>query len=156
MFSDIVDAIDLGKLALLSQLDLSAAFDTVDHSISEEWLSRSFGIVGTALAWITSYFLKDQSVLLAGNTALPRTICYGVPQGFVFGPLLFILYTADIGCIVRTHGLLHHFYAEDMQVYLFCRPTDKATLKKRVTACIGDIDRWLACNRPVLVIKIVG
>ena len=50
MFSDIVDAIDMGKLALLSLLDLSAAFDTVDHSILEERLSRSFGMVDTPLA----------------------------------------------------------------------------------------------------------
>ena len=148
VFSDIVDTIDLAKLALLSLLDLSAAFDTVDHSILEKRLSKSFGIVGTALAWITSYLSeRSQSILLAGNTTLPRTMRYGVPQGSVLGQLLFTLYTTDTGCIVRIHGLLHHCYADDMQVYFFCRPTDKATLKKRVMACIGDIDRWLACNR---------
>ena len=73
MFSDIVDATDLGKQALLSLLDLSAAFDTVDHSILKRRLSRSFGIVETALAWITSYLSeRSQSVLLAGNTTLPE------------------------------------------------------------------------------------
>ena len=120
----------------------------VDHSILEERLSRLFGIVGTTLAWITSYLSeRSQSVLLAGNTTSSRTVCYGLPQGSVLGPLLFTLYTPDIECIVRTHERLHHCYADDMQVYFFCRPTDKATLKKRVTACIGDIDRWLTCNR---------
>ena len=82
VFSDIVDAIDLGKLALLSLLDLSAAFDTVHHRILEERLSRSFGIDATALARITSYLSeRSQSVLLAGNAILPRIICYDVPQG---------------------------------------------------------------------------
>ena len=93
VFSDIVDAIDMGKLALITLLDLSAAFDTVNHSILEKRLSRSFGIVGTALAWITSYLSeRSQSVLLAGNTTLPRTICYGVPQGSVYDHY-YLLYT---------------------------------------------------------------
>ena len=62
-------------------------------------------------------------------------------------PLLFLLYTADLNNITRGHGLMSHYYADDTQLYLFCRPEERLTLRTAVTSCIGDIDRWMRSNR---------
>ena len=114
VFSDIIDAIDKGELALLSLLDLSAAFDTVDHHILRQRLQRSFGVDRTAIQGFDSYLTERiQSVCLAGEMTASRKLVCGVPQGSVLGSLLFILYTADIGLLIRTHGLLYHCYADD-------------------------------------------
>jgi len=148
VFSDVVNAIDSGQLALLSLLDMSAAFDTVDHDIFIQRLSRSFGIKDRALSWLESYIKgRTQSVHLAGEETPPRLVTCGVPQGSVLGPLLFVLYTADVERIIEVHGLLHHCYADDTQLYFFCEPSQTAELKQRVLLCIERISEWMTSNR---------
>lgn len=148
VFSDLVNAIDSGQLALLSLLDMSAAFDTVDHDILMQRLSSSFGIKDRALSWLESYIRgRTQSVHLAGEETEPRLVTCGVPQGSVLGPLLFVLYTADLERIIEVHGLLHHCYADDTQLYFFCEPSQTAGLKQRVLLCIEQISGWMASNR---------
>src|SRR6218665_2486260 len=120
VFSDVVNAIDSGQLALLSLLDMSAAFDTIDHYILMQRLSLSFGIKDRALSWLESNIKgRTQSVHLSRDETSPRLVTCGVPQGSVLGPLLFVLYTADLERIIETHGLLHHCYADDTQLYFF-------------------------------------
>ena len=144
VFWDIIDTIDKGQLALLSLLDLSAAFDTVDHHSIRQQLQRSFGVDGIAIQWFDSYLTKrTQSVCLAGEMTASRKLVCGVPQGSVLGPLLFILYTADIGLLIRTHGLLYHCYADDTQICFFCQPTECGALKSKVIACISGIAGWM-------------
>ena len=95
-------AADCSMVTLLGSLDLSAAFDCFDHSIFLLRLERSFGIVGTVLAWTSSY-LHDrmQQVRYNGQTSeLCRVTC-GVPQGSVLGPVYFLLYTSDVFDIVK-------------------------------------------------------
>ena len=81
VMSDIVNAIDSGQVALLSLLDLSAAFDTVDHEILIQRLNRSFGISNEALQWIRSYLTnRTQTVHLMGDQSHPRSVLCGVPR----------------------------------------------------------------------------
>ena len=84
VFSDIIDAMDKGHLALLSLLDLSAAFDTVDHSILSERLERSFEVKSALLRWFeTNLAGRSQSVYKAGESSTPRILVCGVHQGSV-------------------------------------------------------------------------
>ena len=99
---------------------MSAAFDTVDHSILLDRLGTSFGIKGTALAWLQSFLTgRKLRVFFNGVSSSTVYITTGVPQGSVLGPLLFLLYSADFSVIADKHGLGVHCYADDGQIYVF-------------------------------------
>ena len=138
-------------MVLLSLLDLTAAFDTVDHDVLLQRLEKTFGFSGTLLQWIRSYLgNRSQGVYLNGKTNIARPVICGVPQGSVLGPLLFTLYTADIGDIIRSHGLHHHAYADDNQVYASCSPSNAVVLRDKLPECITSIQKWMASNRLML------
>ena len=84
VLSDILTAIDSGDIAALCLLDLSAAFDTVDHSILLRRQQRSYGLNGSALAWFGSYLnQRQQHVTHRGVESVTTTTQFGVPQGSV-------------------------------------------------------------------------
>ena len=148
MLSDIYAAIDRGKVALLALLDVSAAFDTVDHDILLERLLVSFGVTGSAHEWLRSFLTsRSQSVRLGTSTSPCSPIRCGLPQGSILGPLLYILYTADIEQIVASHGLAVQLYADDTQIYGNGLPSDAEDLAARILAAISSVEAWMASNR---------
>ena len=85
---------DEDKISVLLLLDLSAAFDTIDHQILLSYLETVFGIHSTALQWFRSYLLDiNQSIVVNNSASSPSPLVFGVPQGSVLGPVLFVLYT---------------------------------------------------------------
>jgi len=148
VISDMLRAADSKHVTLLGLLDLSAAFDCVDHSILLDRLNMMFGISGTALNWIES-FLRGRTQQVSYNQQLSSTghlIC-GVPQGSVLGPLLFLLYTAELFELIAARGLTAHSYADDTQVYLSVPATDAVTAVQRFTVCVECIEAWMGSNR---------
>ena len=132
---------------MLLLLDLSAAFDTIDHEILLQRLRVSGGVCGTALAWFRSYLSgRTQSVKILKTTSKPRLLRYGVPQGSVLGTLLFTLYSAPIASIVRRHGLIAHLYTDDTQLYIVFDQDDAVDTIKRIEACVMEIKEWMAMN----------
>ena len=120
-----MQALDAGNQAALALLDKKAAFDTVDHEILLKRMRRSYGVSGTALAWFSSYLSSRYASTHLQNLQSSNYSCpHGVPQGSVLGPLLFILYTADIAGIADRHGVQSHLYADDTQLYLTCRHSE--------------------------------
>ena len=111
--NDLLMPANIGALSILLLLDLSAAFDTVSHSIL---LSRlhDLGIRGTVLEWFKSYLTdRKQFVTLGGHTSHTSVVTQGVPQGSVLGPLLFIVYMLPLGHIIRSFKLNFHCNADD-------------------------------------------
>ena len=148
VLTDILLAVDSGDLSVLALLDLSAAFDTVDHHILFARLRFSFGIDGAALAWLRSYLSGRVETVRCGSTrSTTTTVWYGVPQGSVLGPLLFILYTAGLIDIIESHGLCPHLYADDTQIQGSCRPGSVRQLQTTLSACLDDVADWMQANR---------
>ncbi len=148
VLSDILLAIDAGDLSALVMLDLSAAFDTVDHCILLRRLKTSYLLDGPVLHWFETYLVGRRQYVRTGSSAsrLSTVVC-GVPQGSVLGPILFLLYTADILHLIEGHGLRAHSFADDTQIYGFCNPSASTELQTRISACIDDVAAWMRSNR---------
>src|SRR5664279_3352739 len=148
VLGDILRAIDSGNLAILTLLDLSAAFDTVDHSTLLRRLDASYGLGGAVFNWFASYLGGRTQFVRCGiwRSRLALVMC-GVPQGSVLGPILFLLYTADLLRLIESHGLHPHLYADDTQIYGFCSPNATAELQCRLSVCVGDVASWMRVNR---------
>ena len=127
---------------VLIMLDLSAVFDTVDHSLLLSRM-RSTGVIGIAHQWFESYLTsRTQSVYLGRIKPQPSELLQRVPQGSVLGTVLFILYTGPIGQIIRHHQLDFHTFADDSQLYVSFKindPTDEKAALTRIQACVREI-----------------
>ena len=102
---------------MLALLDLSAAFDTLDHPILLQGLETTFGISGTVLRWFASYLEgREQSAKVDNVLSSPSPLQLGVPQGSVLWPILFTLYSQPLSDLIRRHECDYHKYADDTQL----------------------------------------
>ena len=123
MKNDILLNMNKQHVTLLVLLDLSAAFDTVDHNVLLSRLHSKFGISGTALEWFRSYLNgRSQRVMVQGNLSQSLNLDFGVPQGSCLGPLLFTIYASKLFDVIKAHLPTVHCYADDTQ--------SQATMKK--------------------------
>ena len=146
--NDICMNMDTGKTTALVLLDISAAFDTLDHSSIIELLSGWYGISGTALNWVRSYLSNwVQRVKLLDKLGEPFKTDYVVPQGSVLGPLLFTLYTTTLSIVISRHNICHHLYADDTQIYLSLPKTDPEMSLSLVPQCLQDVSDWMIASK---------
>ena len=148
VISDILGAVDQGYVAVIGLLNMSAAFDTVNHDILLERLATSFGMAGTSLAWLRSFLTgRSQQVSFMGGLSSIGLITTGVSQDSILGPLLFLLYSADVPLVAYQHGLGIHCYADDGQIYVFDKAAAAVGMINKFASCIKEIDRWMPSNR---------
>ena len=149
--NDLILAMDRGEVTSLILLDLSAAFDTVDHSILLTRLQNWFGLDGLSLDWFTSYLSsRSQAVSINDSISAFSTLSCGVPQGSVLGPLLFTLYTTPLGSVISQNSLKYHLYADDTQLYISFTPTNSALSLDTLTTTFTDILSWMNLNKLLL------
>ena len=141
--NDLLKAVDSLGGAILVLLDLSAAFDTIDHAVLFKILETNIGISGSALAWFVSYLNnRNQSVRIGHAVSSPRLLPFGVPQGSVLGPQLFSLYTQPLHHILDNSGVAYHMYADDIQIYLTFNPKGSFS-PETIELCLANISEWM-------------
>ena len=147
--NDILLNMAKGSVTALTLLDLSAAFDTIDHTILLDRLNVYYGISELALGWFKSYLSGRTHSVKVGNTlSHPATLQYGVPQGSVLGPILFSLYTNPISSIIHSHNSVnHHFYADDNQLYITLTPTNFSHSIQKLKNCLSGIQNFMSANK---------
>ena len=148
--NDLLVAMDNQRVSILVLLDLSAAFDIVNHRLLLKRLNDRCGEVGDVLKWFDSYLTdRSQTVKVKNVTSKKMTLSCGVPPGSVLGPLLFLVYTLPLGDIMRKIGLQFHIYADDTQIYMSFTPNiDCISFSiSRIEECIKDIEAWMMINR---------
>lgn len=150
--NDLRMAADNGSPSLLVLLDLSAAFDTVDHGILLNRLHQTIGLTDTALNWFKSYLTGRTEYISLGSTrSRQHIVTCGVPQGSVLGPLLFITYILPLGHIISRYGVSFHCYADDTQLYMKSGTHNSAASSlsspsSALTACLEEIKAWMNLN----------
>ena len=146
--SDILCALDTKCVVIHVMLDLSAAFDTLEHTILINRLSDRFGVKGTPLSWFRSYLSGRSQQVAVGHSMSSRVdLNVGVPQGSVLGPILFNVYTTPLSDVLRSHGLDSHCYADDSQLYIVCKIEDLDSSVSSMNACITQVEQWMTQNR---------
>ena len=150
--NDIMDTIDSGKVTILAALDMSAAFDTLDHTTLLHRLEHTFGLSGTVHTWIHSYLTNRSSFVKIDSSSSSSST--GVPQGSVLGPLLFVLFISPevdvIGLIPdmqNKSGIVSfHQYADDTQLYIGANSSTLAAQIASIEACTQRVHDWLLNN----------
>ena len=149
--NDILMNMNKQHVTLLVLLDLSAAFDTVDHTILLNRLHSSFGITGRVLTWFKSYLEnRSQYISINGGESRSFEMKYGVPQGSCLGPLLFVIYASKLFAILESHLPDVHAFADDSQLYISFKPAtviEQSAAIKAVQDCITDIRKWMLADK---------
>ena len=132
-----------GHVAVLVSLDLSAAFDTLDHNILIDILNRHFNISDLALSWFRSYLSqRSQFVKMDNFSSSLTSFNSGVPQGSVLGPILFSLYTSPTCSIIVQHDLLFHQFADDITLFTGVSHPDSSPTLLKLSSCLSALNFW--------------
>jgi len=116
--NDVIRSVDDGKVTALVLLDLSSAFDTVDHdsllTVLRDWFAVD---VNSALNWFKSYLSgRTQTFIVDGVRSQTAMMDCSVPQGSVLRPLEFISYTEEVAEVSSRHAVSYHMFADDKQL----------------------------------------
>ena len=147
-YNDIVTSINRGNGAILILLDLSAAFDTIDHDNLFCKFEKYVRIRGITLKLIMSYFsIRTQRVQIDNVLSEFTNIICGVPQGSVLGPLKFCLYSLPLSAIFMYHRIGYHVYADDTQLYIRFKCKEPLEIISKLNSCLADIRMWMITNK---------
>jgi len=144
LLNDTYCAADNKSRTLLIQLDLSAAFDTIDQDTLLRRLEHTFGLSGSVIRWAQSYISGRSQFVRVGDDQSAITTCeYGVAQGSVLGPLLYTLYVAPTASVIASFNVNHVQYADDTQLYIALDVTNDTT---QIDSCFQAVQHWFALN----------
>ena len=114
MHNEILSSFEKQEITNLCAINLSVAFDTVDHGIMISTIENTFGLSGNTLSWLSSYLvLCSFNVSIEGNMLADKPVSFSVPQGSVAGPTLFDYYVGSLPDCIRHDGVLINGFADD-------------------------------------------
>ena len=146
--NDILSSMDNGKVTVLTLLDLSAAFDAIDHTILLRRLDDWFGVSGKVLDWLKSYLTGRSRRIRLGNCLFSKSdLSFGVPQGPVLGPLLFTLYTTPLSSLISEYAIPHHLHADDNQLYISFSSGNSAAALDGLQSCLASVQSCISTNK---------
>ena len=130
-------------------LDLSAAFNIIDHTTLVSCLKDWFSVAGSALDWFKSYLTDHlQSIKIGWSLSESWRLLFSIPQGSVLGPLLFSLYTAPLSHLIGRHkGVKFHFYANDTKLYTNLSHKNPIAAFDQLNRCLQDVKEWLSTSK---------
>ena len=145
IWNDLLVAADERTATVVMMLDLSAAFDTVDHDLLLKILKNEIGLRGKSLHWFESFLKgRTQRVRLGDKTSEFILIKFGVPQGSVLGPVLFNIYIRSIYKFIQALKFDIHGYADDHQLLkVFTPSTQGSVLMNDLNHCFMETKKWM-------------
>ena len=145
IWNDLLVASDEKSATVVMMLDLSAAFDTVDHDLLLHILMKEIGLRGTVLKWFESFLKgRSQRIRLGSIVSDEIIIKFGVPQGSVLGPVLFNLYIRSIYRFVQALNFNIFGYADDHQILKQFKPVNQGvTLLSQLKDCFKEVKLWM-------------
>ena len=128
-------------------LESSSTFDTIHHSILVHRLHTDFGFTDIILQWFSSY-LTDRThyVSLCNHCSAFAPVHSGVPQGSVLGPILFTMYIKPLSAIIDSHSIIHHSFADDLQLQMSAPPDRIIELLHSMQSRTNDVKDWATAN----------
>ena len=147
---EILKCMDKGEIVCLLLLDLSATFDTIDKTVLLNHVKYRFGYGGKVLDWISSYLTgRSQKVAINDSFSSEQGLNYGVPQGSLCSPLLFLLYMSPLGDLCRESGVEFQGYADDTQNWLSFIPGQVGSCEycyQTLQQCVQKVKSWMSTN----------
>ena len=141
MANDFLESLDNKKNGILILLDLSAAFDTVNHELLLNNLFK-LGLKDKVLEWFRDYLENRQMYVKVRNSKSEMTtLLSGVPQGSVLGPILFSMYTRELANILEQYDVRFKLYADDCQIYI--EFGEDENIGDRITQIIMNVKKWM-------------
>ena len=136
-------SMDQGLLTGAVFIDLRKAFNTVDHDLLLEKLAKGYGVTGKELGWFKDYLTDRRQVVTVQSTLSdPCDVAFGVPQGSILGPLLFVLFINDLPTAISKCNIL--LYADD--AVIFAAHKDIKILEETLNDELNEVNKWTLSN----------
>ena len=142
--NNISTSVDSWNTVALTLLDLSTAFNTIDHAILHDCLKIWFGVDDSMLIWIDSYLDNGkQKIELEDKFTEAFQLPFGIPQVSVLGPFLFTLYTTPLSHVISSFKATHHLYANDTQINLAIDSRNFDSSMAKLTEYLVSVQEWM-------------
>ena len=136
-----------GYISALALLDFSSAFDTIDHPILVHRLHADVVFTDAVLQWLLSYQNhRTHYVPLSNHCSAFAPVDSGVPQRSVLGPMLFTMHIKPLSDIIDSHTIIHHSFADDLQLQMSAPPDRISELLHSMQSCMSDVKAWATMN----------